>query len=132
MLLGFKKRFEQPILNGTKVLTMRFPRKHPAKIGERLHMYSGLRTPACKLIANHHKIVSIQSVRLSIITEATSGKEIIVFIDVDGKRMLGYSFLKLITADGFNSSNEFIEYWLDGKEKITVNLNLYHWTDLRF
>lgn len=61
MLYGFKARFAQPILDGHKGGTIRVARKirnefsgRPgghARIGERLRLYTGLRTRQCRFIA---------------------------------------------------------------------------------
>ena len=92
-------------------------------------MYEALRTPACKLIANHFRLASIQFVTIKI-TNRNGG--IFYNIDVDGKSLDYYRIQELIKADGFPSGAEFIHYWLDGKDHIHYDLDLYHWTDLRF
>lgn len=48
---SFKKRFAEPILDGTKRQTIRADRKRHARPGERLQLYTGMRTKHCKLIA---------------------------------------------------------------------------------
>jgi hypothetical protein len=49
-LLGFKKMFVAPIRKGEKAQTIRGFRKVPIKTGERIFMYTGLRTKHCKKI----------------------------------------------------------------------------------
>lgn len=41
---SFKERFIPMILNGTKSQTIRTRRRHPAKVGDTLYLYFGLRT----------------------------------------------------------------------------------------
>jgi hypothetical protein len=48
---SFKARFAEPILAGTKLHTVRAPRKRHARPGEGLQLYTGMRTRQCKLIA---------------------------------------------------------------------------------
>lgn len=48
---SFQPRFVEPILAGTKDQTIRFPRKVPPKIGGTMHLFTGMRTKACKKIA---------------------------------------------------------------------------------
>ncbi len=45
---SFKERFVPFILDGTKTQTVRSRRRHPAKPGDTLYLYSGLRTKYCK------------------------------------------------------------------------------------
>lgn len=49
-LLGYKKQFVKPIKLGLKEWTIRNDRKNPIAVGERLYMYTGLRTRNCKKI----------------------------------------------------------------------------------
>ena len=48
---SFKTRFAEPILAGTKLHTVRAPRKRDARPGEELQLYRGMRTKQCALIA---------------------------------------------------------------------------------
>lgn len=48
---SFKPSFEEPILAGTKMQTIRNMRKRHARPGEELQLYLGMRTRACRLIA---------------------------------------------------------------------------------
>lgn len=64
MLLGFKPRFVDPILDGHKLHTLRNPRKVTPKVGEVLYMYTGLRTKYCKLITKQHTLKNIQVTRI--------------------------------------------------------------------
>lgn len=129
MLLGFKREFAVPIKEGTKVFTMRFPRKRPAQIGETLHMYSDLCTNKCSLISKKFKLVSIQKVSITIVP--TESGNMGFGMTIDGKKFNGDmdDFAKM---DGFPNRIHFYCYWLDGKNRVTHNLDLYHWTDLRF
>ena len=46
-LLGFTK-LKQKLLDGTKTQTIRKPRKHPIKKGDKLYIYWKLRTKECE------------------------------------------------------------------------------------
>lgn len=48
---SFQKRFARPILDGTKLHTIRWDRKRHARPGEALQLYAGMRTKHCRLIA---------------------------------------------------------------------------------
>ena len=45
---SFNKQFVPMILDGSKRQTIRARRKNPAKVGDILYLYSGLRTKSCK------------------------------------------------------------------------------------
>lgn len=143
MLLGFKKRFKEPILNYTKAFTMRSKRKVQPKIGETLYMYTGLRTPHCELITNKEKLISIQKVR--ILLEFTKFNPICnIDIWVDGRK-LDYrtEVHEFVKFDGFEDVIDFAEYWKMTSTKddkklrkedliIDGELQLFHWTDLKY
>lgn len=46
-LLGFTK-LKNKLLDGTKTQTIRKPRKHPIKVGDKLHIYWNLRMKSCE------------------------------------------------------------------------------------
>ncbi len=48
--INFQERFRESILSGRKIQTIRKYRKTPFKEGDRLYLYTGLRTKNCKKI----------------------------------------------------------------------------------
>lgn len=138
MLLGFKKRFIQPIQIGTKVFTMRKPPKRTPKIGESLYMYSGLRTKHCVFISNKEKLISTQKVRIHIYKVSNYTE---LTIKVDGRLLKERELSEFVKYDGFIGRMDFVDFWIantqvkkrkDHAVRIAAIVNLYHWTDLRF
>ncbi len=136
MLLGYKKRFIEPIQIGTKVFTMRNKRKITPKIGETLYMYSGLRTKHTVKISDKEKLQSIQEVRIYIEKKNNVHS---VFIHVDGRPLLANEISEFVKYDGFENETDFVDYWLtsSGVKKSDFMraggiLDLFHWTDLRY
>jgi hypothetical protein len=138
MLIGFKKQFAPRILDGSKIFTIRNERKVPPKIGETIHMYSGLRTKYSELISKEHKYTGSQLVRIYIDSQSKDLMKINISIaDNDGSK---YRYLKeaeqvsFAKHDGFRSIREFGEYWLkENKVKTLIAYKvIYHWTDLRY
>lgn len=137
MLLGFKKRFKQPILDGTKKFTIRERRKIEPKIGETLYMYTGLRTSDCEKITDQYKLKSIQLVDIALIKREGV---FLVEIGVDGRLLNDKEIESFVVADGFVDAHDFATYWFDSEKPkskaITVivkdDLVLHHWTDLRY
>lgn len=148
MLLGFKKQFAPKILDGSKKFTIRNRRKIEPKIGETLHMYTGLRTSHTEKITSAHKLTGIQLVDIK---ASFSGDNYLLHIKVDGRPLDKIECEDFAVADGFENAFKFVEYWADamgeatehfeqGKRKaiaITLDFSvtdliIYHWTDLRF
>ncbi|MCH7400106.1 ASCH domain-containing protein [Belliella sp. DSM 107340] len=137
MLLGFKKSFAKPILQGSKVFTIRNQRKLEPKIGETLYMYTGLRTKDCNKITDKHKLVSIQLVDLyfSIDEEGNGWVDIIV----DGRMLKNYEMQEFSKMDGFTDLKDFSDYWLENVKPNRLGIKyheaedmiIYHWTDLK-
>ncbi|MES2379868.1 MAG: ASCH domain-containing protein [Bacteroidota bacterium] len=139
MLLGFNKQFENPILRGTKIHTLRKHKRKP-KDGERLHMYRGLKTPDCKLITNKKKLDGTQKVWIKICVFHDTGNAI--KICVDGKKLTPEKITEFCINDGFVSLSAFIYYWIKEHRKkqgnlkvpfkIIKSLNCHHWTPFRY
>lgn len=139
MLLGFKKRFKEPIQLGTKVFTLRKRRKVRPKIGETIHMYSALRTKHTELISNKEKLISIQNVRIAIQKREFIDNldEFRIGIYVDRRKLSRDEIEQFAQFDGFNSVSEWAEYWLTDekgklKERTGALMEMYHWTDLKY
>ena len=131
MLLGFKKRFVEPILIGTKVHTMRKDRRVQPKIGERLYMYTGLRTSSCQKITDKEILISTQRVHIKgSLNLGVAGMN----VWIDGRNLSNIEINEFVKFDGFTDQTDFASFWLEGKKngRFAAILTLYHWTDLRY
>ena len=134
MLLGFKADFVEPIQAGTKEFTLRKRttgrQKHPPKIGEQLHMYTGLRTKWCTVISKNHKLQYTQNVRLRL-SDNWAGKKglpgLFIEIQVDGRHLSIDEIPQFTKRDGFASPRAFAEYWLGKKNRAAAFLVMYGW-----
>jgi hypothetical protein len=129
MLLGFKKQFIEPLIMGSKILTLRKRRKIQPKVGERLYMYYGLRTNHTTLITNQETLRGIQSCRLTIEKLRNSFK---ISIWVDRRKLTQAEIEDFVIYDGFTSVTEWATYWLDGKMRTGALMQMFHWTDLKY
>ncbi|HWY12339.1 MAG TPA: ASCH domain-containing protein [Bacteroidia bacterium] len=113
-LIGFRKQFERQIKNGRKKQTVRKFRKRPIKVGEKLHLYTGLRTKDCKKI----KDVVCKSIDRVTIQPSRSK----VFISNYELRLGEIEIFA--KADGFKNSVEFFELFkkMHGSKKFEGNL----------
>jgi hypothetical protein len=104
-LLSFKKIFAEPVQAGTKRQTIRGHRKYPIVPGERLYLYTALRTKFSQKLAEG---------------ECTANHEITlnhfaVIIKKNGRAILTEDADKLnafAKADGFESWYQLTKFWL--------------------
>lgn len=147
MLLGYKKRFVEPILIGTKVFTLRARRKVQPKIGEKIHMYTGLRSANCELITNKEKLIGIQNARVLVWVVGSHkndfkssngnyyvGDHFFIRIIIDGRELSVKEIGEFVEFDGFIDTSDFARYWLQGKlkKRTGATMQLFHWTDLKY
>jgi hypothetical protein len=119
-LINFKERFVPLIESGKKRQTIRIKRKNPIKAGDTLHLYTGLRTKKCRLIK---KVVCKSVHTISIgnrnLTIHNNFGDIICSPNIIS--MLGFA-----KADGFNSEDEFFEFFSQPMYK-NKQLQLIKW-----
>lgn len=158
MLLGFKKRFREPILIGTKVFTLRKKPKRMPKLGETLYMYSGLRSQHCEFISDKETLRGIQDARVLIKktvrlkdhftptenyywwyqpNEKTGHTYYGIKISIDRRDLTTDEIEQFVKYDGFKDVYDFCEFWLtsDKGKKLTrvgASLKQFHWTDLKY
>ena len=125
MLLGFKKRFAPKIVSGSKIHTVRAKRKVQPKIGEVLHMYTGLRTKDAELITKQHNLIGCQEAQIYV------GLRIIEII-IDGRHLEVNEIADFCINDGFENIQDFKNYWLDGAEYLEFVGDVFHWTDFKY
>lgn len=123
MILGFKERSKQPILDGTKIHSIREDKHDRWKAGRKIHGATGVRTKnyncffedVCKSIQKieiQHTV--ILGTRLSRIT-------------IDGVLQSTEQIEKLAINDGFKNRDDFFK-WFDKD----YTGKIIHWTDFRY
>lgn len=63
---SFNQQFAAPIESGRKRQTIRAPRRRHAQVGERLQLYTGMRTKACRLIRDDVVCIGLGEVRFDL------------------------------------------------------------------
>lgn len=121
MVLGFKKRFVQPIFDGTKIHTLRCDPYNRWKPGVRIHMATGTRTKHYNCFKSDIFCVTTQE----IIMRITKGR---VHVLVDKRLLLYQECLAFIKNDGFQSTEDFIQFFGEGE----LRMKLIHWTDFKY
>lgn len=97
--LNYQKQFAELVEDSRKKQTIRALRKYPIRWQDRLYHYTGMRTKNCRKLGE-----SIASVVSEITISETAVK-------VDGQVLYRESVLQLAKADGFNTVEDFMEYF---------------------
>jgi hypothetical protein len=120
-LYNFKKRFAPFVKDGSKTHTIRAKRKHRAKVGETLHLYTGLRTKNTELL-RRSPCVRVEDIIV------TRDQEVFV----QGVRLSADECSRLAYRDGFRSSDEahaFEEMMSFWEGRLPFNGDIIHWKD---
>lgn len=108
---NFMARFADDVEAGRKGQTIRAERKDrrvPAKVGGMVQLYTGMRSPACRLL-REEKCISIEPIIIDY--DGT--------ITVAGKVMFkGMDLKKLALADGFKTPEDMLRFFL-GTHNVT-------------
>lgn len=127
MVLGFKERFKEKIINGSKLHTIRTDANDRWYKGAKIHMATGVRTKnyqcfkeaictgvndVCMYYTSHHLRITI------------NGR---VLVTNEQKQTLALN-------DGFESVEEFEQWFLPivKANKCIYHCKLIHWTDFRY
>ena len=113
-LYNFQPRFVSPILAGEKTHTIRAYRQHADKVGNTMHLYTGLRHPGAQLL------MRVPCVKVETIAIAVNHA-----IWIDGMLLIGDECCQLARRDGFDSFGDMMAFW-DGR--LPFQGAIFHWT----
>ena len=105
---SFKARFAAPILAGTKAQTIRAERagrSRHARPGEQLHLFTGMRTKACRRLATP-TCIAVTPIRM-----VFSGPKACELIAIDGIHLVPSSMARFARADGFETIADMAAFW---------------------
>lgn len=108
---SFQKRFKQPIVDGTKVQTLRhFGKRKHAEVGKMLQLYYAMRTKHC------HKIISDVACtqRGIVLITFELGHIVNIVLDDDPVECLD----AFAVRDGFEDVTDMEQYWTSGKDVV--------------
>lgn len=100
-ILNFKKQFAGLVETGTKRQTIRATRKHPIKVGDKLYLYTGLRTKQCRKL-REATCTEIKNISIY----AKNG-----LVRVNAHYLSPAEKQKLAESDGFAEAYEFFEFF---------------------
>jgi hypothetical protein len=118
MLLGFKRRFEPFILDGSKTHTIRGKRQRPPRVGETCHCYVDPRQKTMRLLGRW-PCVRVDDIHISVAFD----------IFVNGELLAPVERNQLAWRDGFRSDVneaylEMSEFW---RGRLPFDGTIIHW-----
>ncbi|HBG39927.1 MAG TPA: hypothetical protein DDW85_00770 [Porphyromonadaceae bacterium] len=130
MIIGFKERFKNLILTGTKIHTIREDKHNRWCAGRILHMATGVRTKRYECF-KEAVCISIQDIEITwddCIVVSIDGKTFALLTKYDEAFDIGErELLELARNDGFESITDFLSFF-----KGDFTGKIIHWTDLKY
>ena len=119
---SFRARFAEDVESGAKAQTIRPRRKRPTKVGDMLYMFTGMRTKQCRKLGQW-RCTSVEPLRI----RPPVGKCFLGAITLNDWRLTPNEIVSLACADGFDSAQEFYDFF----EKLygipTKDLEIIKW-----
>jgi len=111
--LGFKSRFCQPIIDGTKGGTIRAPRKDGRLIpvGGMIQFYTAMRTQHCRKIMPDRPAIDVQPIRLNLVAG---------LVQTAGLRFGGAQLDAFARFDGFEDWADLRAFWREEHAEVTL------------
>lgn len=106
---NFQKRFVPMITSGRKLQTIRREGKRiHARPGERVQLYTGMRTTSCRKIVEPDPVcLAVQDIAIAV------GEHRIEFIHIDHVRVQDFDNHEFAVSDGFEDMDDFHAFWRD-------------------
>jgi hypothetical protein len=122
--LNFQKKFAPAVEAGTKCQTIRAERKDgrmPAKTGDTIALYTGMRTKACRKLADV-ECISVEMIRIA------RGDSGFIYVSVD---LRPQSPMNVAQADGFADAIEMGE-WFEKTHGLPFMGHLIRWRSPKY
>jgi hypothetical protein len=119
MLLGFKKQFVPMILSRLKTHTIRAKRKHPPRVGEICHCYTGLRQKGARLLGRW-PCVKVQQIDIGPVRHGQQYAD----VWIDGLPLQQDELQALARRDGFGNFAQMMQFW---EGRLPFEGYMIHW-----
>lgn len=124
MILPFKPQFVQPIMDGTKIHTIREDKLQRWKPGMTIHMATGVRTPAYHCF-KEMVCVSVQTIEIDL-----TG---LIMIKIDGRQLMQFVETNTVAEnDGFKNIIGFRNWFAETYEDKVFVGRIIQWTDFKY
>lgn len=117
-LYNFQERFVPFILSGAKTHTIRATRKYPDKLGNTLHLYTGLRVKGKTRLLMRAPCVKVETILIRSLEPSMFD----VFID--GNELNLDELERLAKRDGFSGWADMAAFW---KGRLPFTGHVIHW-----
>jgi len=104
--LNFKTAFAPMVEAGIKTQTIRKPRKRPWRRGDRVHLYTGLRTQECRKLGEG-EVLEVRRLLIAADGRARFQQKGQLF----PRYMSAQELHEFAQADGFDTTEEFVEFF---------------------
>jgi len=122
-LYNFKKQFAKFVLSGAKRHTIRAHRRYPDKPGDLMHLYTGLRTKAARLLMRA-PCVKVEEIEIVSGCSADDRCNCDIRILVDGVELDANERRALARKDGFKNLGAMQKFW---KGRLPFAGQVIHW-----
>lgn len=116
--LGFSAQFADAVESGSKLQSIRAPRKRPIVVGDWLALYVGMRQPTCRKLGEAI-VESVQRIRLGARTDYSA-------VSLDGEWLNHVDAFELARADGFADERAMKE-WFHKAHGLPFSGHLIRW-----
>ena len=99
-------RFVDQVEDGRKTQTIRATRKRPIKVGDKLHLFTGMRRHGCRRLSPSKGVECYYTADIEIRRDPEG-----VSILVDARRYFALAYA-LISDDGFEDAHSFFDYFV--------------------
>lgn len=120
-LYNFQKRFVPFIESGEKTHTIRAKRARSPKVGETLHLYTGLRQKGARLLM---RVLCTKVEEITI--DALKGRSLkgMYEVTIDAMPLHSSEKKQLAIRDGFENFKEMMEFW---EGRLPFEGHIIHW-----
>ncbi|GAK96845.1 hypothetical protein JCM19294_1154 [Nonlabens tegetincola] len=127
MILGFNKQFKEPILNGSKIHTIRADKNNRWKKGNKIHFATGVRTKDYSQF-KFGECKSVQYLRIDYPKCEITGQPIHApTVQIDNQYITSEEIQELALKDGFKNKADFFKWFKDDFEGVLI-----HWTNFKY
>ena len=119
---NFQSQFVPMILEGSKIHTIRKPRKRPTKVNDNLFLYVGQRTKQSMLIARV-RCIGVWPIEIDTVGFSARLK------DQHGcwNLLLPYELTSIVKADGFDNVFDFFDFFRQRYEHGNLMMEIIEW-----
>lgn len=122
-LYNFQQQFVPHILNGSKQHTIRAKRKNVERVGNTMHLYTGLRQKGARLLGRY-PCVKVECIEIDDLPEIFLDKAGPV-VRIDGQLLEHDECEQLARRDGFKSLAEMMDFW---RGRLPFEGHILHWS----